>query len=87
MDGQKLIISCAGIYAHLQKLWNFKSTGSVVLRYLMVDIDAHRTTQKWKNEDGSIDYHKVHNHLSTKLPKIAIQLNILQDLTEEKESI
>ena len=36
----------------------------------MVDIDAHRTTQKWKNEDGSIDYHKVHNHLSTKLPKI-----------------
>lgn len=70
VDGQKLIISCARIYAHLQSCGILNPTGSVVLRYLMVDIDAHRTTQKWKNEDGSIDYHKVHNHLSTKLPKI-----------------
>ncbi len=77
VDGQKLIISCARIYAHLQSCGILNPTGSVVLRYLMIDIDAHRTTQKWKYEDGSINYSKVHNHLSTKLSKICASIEYI----------
>ena len=77
VDGQKFIVSCARIYAHLQSCGILNPTGSVALRYLMIDIDAHRTMEKWKNEDGSINYSKVHNHLSTKLPKICTSIEYI----------
>ncbi|BBH54696.1 hypothetical protein [Fluviispira sanaruensis] len=76
-DGQKIIVSCARIYAHLQSCGILNPTGSVVLRYLMIDIDAHRTPQKWKDQEGKIDYHKVHNFLSTKLPKICASIEYI----------
>jgi hypothetical protein len=70
IDGQRLIASCSRIYAHLQSCGITNPTGSIALRYIMIDIDADRSHSKWKDSEGALDWQKIHTHLSSKLSKI-----------------
>jgi hypothetical protein len=76
-DGERSVASCSRAYAHLQSCGITNPTGSVVLRYLMIDIDAHRSSSKWLDAEGALDWQKIHNHLSTKIPKIYGQIEFV----------
>lgn len=70
-NGSKLARFCKKQNADLQSCAITNPTGSVVLRHLMIDLDAHRAEEQWKKEDGSLDWKMIYSFLCYECPNIS----------------
>ena len=70
-EGERVAGYCKKQNADLQSCGITNPSSSVVLRYLMLDLDAHRAEEQWKNQDGSLNWPKIYSYLCLNYPKIS----------------
>ena len=58
----------------LQSTYIYNFDGSEVLRYIRLDLDAHKTSSEWKDETGTISWKKIAPSLRENYPNILRQI-------------
>ena len=58
----------------LQSTYIYNFDGSEVLRYIRLDLDAHKTLSEWKDETGAISWKKISQYLKENYPNILRQI-------------
>ena len=58
----------------LQSTYIYNFDGSEVLRYIRLDLDAHKTLSEWKDETGAISWKKIAQYLRENYPNILRQI-------------
>nr|BFD33751.1 hypothetical protein GTC16762_33700 [Pigmentibacter ruber] len=69
-NGSRLARPCRRIFADIQSCVIENKTGTRVLRYLMLDLDAKRASGRWKDDDDKLDIHKIKDYLAQNYPDI-----------------